>query len=182
MISDYELEARLLYSLVVAGKSAKFAEKVLVIIMSFASQNESPFDLLKYYSDTDKLEELLIKCKTGNYRKLTRAIPAVMGLDLRECTVEDLEAVPGIGPKTARFFLLCTRPGVEYAALDTHILKWLRSIGVDAPKSTPPAGKKYQELERIFIREAKARGMSARELDWQIWESYAGGQMAFAQE
>ena len=86
---------------------------------------------------------------------------------------EELEEIHGIGPKTSRFFIMWTRPGANYAALDTHILKWLALRGHKVPKSTP-SGKKYKEIEKIFLREAAELGMSPQELDTIIWKSFSG--------
>jgi thermostable 8-oxoguanine DNA glycosylase len=78
--------------------------------------------------------------------------------------------IHGIGPKTSRFFILWTRPHERYAALDVHILRWLRGLGHNAPRSTPN-GRKYGELEKIFLSEADKRGLSPGELDAQVWEA-----------
>ncbi len=61
----------------------------------------------------------------------------------------------------------------DVVPLDTHLLKWLRAQGYDAPKSTPPAGPKYAALEEAFVREAHLRNVSVRELDTQVWKQYA---------
>jgi len=44
-------------------------------------------------------------------------------------------------------------------------LRWLRNNGYNAPKTTPPAGKKYRELELAFIAEGKKRGLSPKDWD-----------------
>ena len=61
----------------------------------------------------------------------------------------------------------------EYAALDVHILRWMKSLGYDAPKQTP-VGKKYKELENIFLNEAKQRNLTPGELDYIIWSNGSG--------
>ena len=67
-----------------------------------------------------------------------------------------------------------TRPDEQYAALDVHILRWLRTKGYDAPKGTP-TGERYRELELNFISEAEKRGMTPAELDSAIWYEAARG-------
>lgn len=94
-------------------------------------------------------------------------------LNLKTCTVDDLQAIPGIGPKTARFFLLHTRPDAMVACLDTHILKFLRINGHDAPVSTP-SGKRYLELERIYLDMCVRNGWNPAEKDIQIWRTFSG--------
>jgi len=88
---------------------------------------------------------------------------------LRRCTVHDLEAVYGVGPKTARFFLTHSRPDQNFAVLDTHILRWMR-VNVDAyaPRATP-SGKRYAEVEQDFLAYCAERNVSPAELDLQIW-------------
>src|SRR5271157_3121363 len=74
-----------------------------------------------------------------------------------------------------KMFLLYTRPDQEMIPLDTHVLKWMKANGYKAPKSTPPPGKKYHELEQQFIAEGKKRGLTPKEWDTQVWQQYAKG-------
>jgi thermostable 8-oxoguanine DNA glycosylase len=97
---------------------------------------------------------------------------AQKGLDLSACSVSDLEAVRGIGPKTARCFLMHSRRNVRHAGLDTHVLKYMREMGFDVPKSTP-AGRKYIEIESKFLEIADKSGMSVAEFDLKIWKGYS---------
>ena len=94
------------------------------------------------------------------------------GLNLSSCSIEDLERVVGIGPKTARCFVMHSRRGARHAGLDTHVLKYLKSRGVDVPKSTP-TGRRYAELERIFLDMADESGKSPAEFDLEIWKRYS---------
>lgn len=91
--------------------------------------------------------------------------------NLKTCTLEDLESIPGIGPKTARCFLIHSRPNQQYAGLDTHVLKFLRDKGHEVPKATP-TGKKYVELEKIFLKYVAESGMSVADFDLLIWNDY----------
>jgi thermostable 8-oxoguanine DNA glycosylase len=98
---------------------------------------------------------------------------AEAGLNLQTCEPADLEKIHGIGPKTARFWILWTRPDARYAALDVHILRWMRERGHKAPKQTPSAPKTYARLEKAFLAEADKRGLTPRELDFKIWQASA---------
>jgi thermostable 8-oxoguanine DNA glycosylase len=69
-------------------------------------------------------------------------------------------------------FLMHSRKGQQYAALDTHILKYLRARGHDAPLNTPSPGPKYRALESAFLGHAKKAGMSPADFDLSIWNSY----------
>lgn len=173
-LNQHELEARLIYSAIVAGKSARFCEKVM---SRFAAhwQKRTPLAFIRILVDEGNLEWVLRDIRAGNYTKLARCFRELSAarLNLRTCTPEQLEAVHGIGPKTSRFFILWTRPGEKFAALDVHVLRWLRKLGYDAPAATP-SGTKYRELELAFLREAEKRGKTARELDAEIWAAGSG--------
>ena len=175
-LTTWELEARLIYSAMVAGKSARFADRVVRRLLDSGDAADSPFQMIRRWEHWGSLPDLLREIRSGSYTRLGRALPEMARLDPRTCTLEELERVHGIGPKTARFFLLWTRPGVRVAALDTHILKFLRSLGHDAPKSTPTAGRRYRELEDAFLAEADKRGQTPRDLDWEVWDAYSRGQ------
>ncbi len=124
-----------------------------------------------------QLMRSLKAAKTGQYTSLQNAImtlaPKLTWNEdwLKVCTVEDLEALPGVGPKTARYFLMNTRPDQRYAALDTHILQFLEAReGIDVPKSTPTSAK-YAELEDTFLLIADFEGVSPVDLDIAVWRA-----------
>jgi len=176
-MKSVELEWRLIYSIVVAGKSARFANRVVRNLRGFVPFLTSPVEFLSVNP------YVLKECKTGRYFVLNSALLYLREdmhsftlkerLDLRRCNPEKLEKIPGVGPKTARFFIAWTRPNARVAVLDRHVLRWLRENGYpDAPKKTP-TGKQYLELERAFLKEAKKRGKTPRELDLEIWSAAA---------
>lgn len=171
-----ELEARLLYSVVVAGKNAEFANSVLkrwLFEHTLYKQGETPFEAIRRIDAAKTLEWTFHDVRSGNYGKITAAARGMAnaGLNLRNCTPQDLEKIKGIGPKTSRFFIIWTRPGAKYAALDVHILRWLGKQGYNAPKNTPQSSKRYAELEKAFLEEAENRGKTPRELDSEIWDA-----------
>jgi hypothetical protein len=166
-----ELEYRLLYSMVVAGKSADFAEKKMHVFLPRHPDVQSPFAYVRELANSKMLRLELVKAKTGNYEKLTKGFAAVArsGLNLQTCNLLMLRAFHGIGPKTARFFLMWTRPDAYHAALDTHVLKWIQMLGhPDIPRSTP-SGAEYVRIEKIFLAEAAARKVTPVDLDSRIW-------------
>lgn len=170
-----EVQARLMYSIIVAGKSANFANAVMERwLVANAPDVATPlFQIIKRLRDQGALEESFRKARTGNYSKLVAAMSQIvdMEIDFQTCTPADLEVVKGIGPKTSRFFIMWIRPWERYAALDVHILRWLRNIGYDVPSSTPQSSKKYANIEKWFISEADKAKMSPRELDAIIWDA-----------
>ena len=182
LMSRPQLEWWILFGICVAGKSAKQTEAKLNAFLDAGIGSrwegdciESPFCRVKFYIKFKQLGWRLRHFKMGQYKRINKAFRAAVNLDLDKLTIEALESVPGLGPKTARMIILYYEPNVECIPLDTHILKWLRANGYNAPKSTPQAGKKYRELELAFLAEGKKRGLTPREWDTQIWKSYAKG-------
>ena len=170
-----EREWFVLFAICVAGKSAKQAEKKLNEYLD--GWTGVPFKAVRCDLEIDGVLLARLKlCRIGQYKRIDRAFREVSKLDVtKDLTVEKLEAIPGIGPKTARFIVLYTDPDAQCVPLDTHILKYLAKHyqGAKVPKSTPAAGRKYRELELLFQESAKARGKSVRQLDTEVWQSYA---------
>lgn len=166
--TDAELESFMVFAIAVAGKKASVTADLISKVLAEAKPDESPFQYLKRIP----LEDHLRFWKVGQYNRITPAILGVMKLNLRTCTMGDLLKVHGIGPKTANFFLLHSRPNHEGAVLDTHILRWMREVhGVKTPKSTP-SGKRYDELEKL-ARELIGKSfphLSLADADLFIWK------------
>lgn len=168
--SDEDLQAFWLFCVLVAGKNSRIqSQKLANFLKPAEATGISPFRYIELrkakYLDEDIRAE-----KLGQYKRVHRCFVESLKLDLRNCTVEDLESVFGVGPKTARFFLLHSRPNQRLAVIDTHILKWLRNaLGIDAPTSTPTQLKKYHELENHYLQYCDDNGLSPAELDLHIW-------------
>lgn len=106
-----------------------------------------------------------------NQKSVTFKLLASSALNLQTCTIEELMQIRGIGPKTARAFIVHSRPHQRYAILDTHLLKFLRHQGIMAPDK-PPTPKKYLELEQAFLRLVDLGGLEVADLDLAIWNHY----------
>lgn len=180
------LQEWFIFGVCVAGKSAnQTAVKVEAILEDMREQsmlplgipgfvtNYTPFACIDSAIKFGKLGYYLRKHKLGQYTRINKAMRGMVKIDSATVTLEELEQIHGVGAKTARMLLLYTRPDQEIIPLDTHILKWLRAHDYDAPKSTPPPGKKYRELEAAFIAEGKKRGLTPKEWDTQVWQQYA---------
>lgn len=180
-------EEFLLFSICVAGKKAnviarKIEAFVIDIFMNGGSTTifgtmvkpHSWFDVLKGMSLED-IEYFCRKWKLGKYKIIPKCLYELSrsDIDIENCTVEELEKFPGIGPKTSRYFVMYTQRNKEYAALDTHILRWLRDKGYKTPKSTP-SNKRYLELEQCFLTECKKLNRNPADLDLEIWKEYSG--------
>jgi len=174
--SQEELEFFWLFCILVAGKNADWASLKLLDLFRNKPEDQTPFEFLKTH--LVDLNNILVANKVGQYRRIQKAIEQSLEIDLRTASVEDLMEIHGVGPKTARFFILHTRRDAECAVLDTHILKWMRSLVdpiFEVPASTPPTNK-YQTLEFVAIKLMKTHfpNISLAEADLLIWTKMSG--------
>ena len=174
----YEKEYFLIFSIIVAGRNAKMALEKAWRLLEFTWGEETPFDLIKHYIDHNTLTQKLKSLKIGQYTRIEKALKDIINLNVETCTLDDLLACHGVGNKTARFFLLNTRKDAEYAVLDTHILKWLRSIFGNwrsVPKSTPTSQSLYQfwENEAMYAMKKEYPERTLAQADFQIWKTFA---------
>jgi thermostable 8-oxoguanine DNA glycosylase len=171
--TTHELQSFFLFGLFCAGKNSDYASKCLSRLLS--KDKDEPFKILKTLGEIG-IHNALVASRIGQYSRLTKGIMQALDLDLATCSLEDLMNIHGVGPKTARFFLLHTRANYECAVLDTHILKFLRDHQVDAPKNTPTNYKQYLDLEKKFIYLAKINfpSMALADIDLTLWMKYSG--------
>jgi len=173
-----QLEAFWLFCMFVAGKNSDYASRCLSKLIHGMSKRG--YDGIFYYFrdlGRDGIHNALVANKVGQYTRLTKGVMQSLDLDLSTCTLDDLLKIHGVGNKTARFFLLHTREGCDYAVLDTHILAWLRTHGVeDAPKTTPTDKKVYKTLEKKFryLSRLIYPFLSDAQIDLLIWSEQSG--------
>ena len=169
-----ELQSFFLFGLFCAGKNSDYAAKCLACLLVNRT-GDTPFQILKELGETG-IHNALVASRIGQYGRLTKAVMDAVDLDLSTCTLEELMKVHGVGQKTARFFLLHTRPDCQCAVLDTHILKWLRDNQVDAPQNTPTSVKQYKDLEEkfLFLANINFPFMSIADVDLTLWMKYSG--------
>lgn len=168
-----ELEELILFCIIVAGKTASIQAKKLDLFLKKDNNKLSPFKLIQTYISNNVLLEKIQEAKLGQYTKINKAFQEIIQLDMFNCSVQDLEGITGIGPKTARFYILHSRPNQNIAVLDTHILKWLRDeLKIETPKSTP-IQKKYLQLEQVFLNYCKQNKKNPADLDLEIWKKYS---------
>jgi hypothetical protein len=176
--TDKELEEFILFWVCAAGKNGRTAARSLYRLLTdlgiWFSKKFTPFGLIRMANDFLDLAEWMRVSGIGcfNQKAKTFYALATSGLDLKTCPASDLESIFGIGPKTARCFILHSRRDAQHAGLDTHMLKHLRALGYDVPKSTP-TGKKYLTLEKNVLYLAKEAGMSPADYDLMIWNKYS---------
>jgi thermostable 8-oxoguanine DNA glycosylase len=178
--TEAELEEFLMFAILVAGKGAEQQAKKLHNFLWLAERgfglpkDTTPFEYLEYLIKGNNLTYVMMTCKLGQYKRLLTAFLGIVRFkgNLKNVTIDELESISGIGSKTARFFILHSRPDANVAVLDTHILKWMSEKGYKVPKATPPK-KKYAEIEKLFLQEAMFHQMTPADLDLTIWKSYA---------
>lgn len=170
--TDNQLEEVLLFWVLVAGKTAIIISKALDKILTNLP-GSTPFEKI-HRIRKNNLPNFLKDHGIGCYNFKAKAVWELINsnLNLRTCSVEDLEKIYGIGPKTARCFVIHSRPNANCAGLDTHILKFLRAKGHNVPSSTP-GKRRYKELEQVFLKYVKASGRSVAEFDLEVWNRYA---------
>lgn len=175
-----QLEELLLFCIAVAGKKASttsiILEKFLNYGRKYFKKPASPFQVILRMAEKNSDFKEFIRsfgfgCVTMKSRGFIEA--AQSGLDLKTCTVKELEEIHGIGMKTSRFFVLHSRKDAGIACLDTHVLKYLKDLGYDVPKSTPPKGK-YLKIEKQFLELCKKLNKVPAVFDLEIWNKYAG--------
>lgn len=176
--TESELQLFWLFCCVVAGKTAKTQAKLLNNFLLSLPEAEKPFDRICAIGyNSQKFYDSLQASRLGQYNRLAKCFRESIQMfncgGLASATIEDLEGIFGVGPKTARFFILHSRPDQKIAVLDTHILKYLRANGVDAPKTTPGSGALYNALELKFIKLAEDQKVPVADLDLQIWNMYS---------
>lgn len=165
----YRLQAWFIFGVCVAGKSAKqTAEKVT----QFCRPYMLPFDSIRLMILSGTLEYRLKEVRMGQYKRIEKALKALVLTDPAQVSFEHLQTI--VGPKTARMLLLYTRPNFTGVPLDTHILKYLHAMGVPkVPAATPSSKREYARLEGAFQEFALMRRLTVKELDTQVWKSYA---------
>ena len=178
-ITDYnltepELQEMVLWWVCAAGKNGTTAARCHDTFLKYIGVNKlNPAFKVIQKLPKEKLPSILKSCGIGCHSIKARTMweLAHSNLNLKKCEAVDLEKIYGIGMKTSRCFIIHTRKNARYAGLDTHMLKFLRKKGHDAPKATP-TGKKYLELEKLVIEYADKAKKTPAEFDLDIWNKY----------
>ena len=173
-----ELQEFILFCINVAGKKSSIESPKLEVFIERAkniTKETSPFNCIKKLIKLGRLNEIMHWAKLSPYAQRYNSYVAVSKIkDLQSVTLNRLLQVPGIGLKTARFFLSHSREDFDEPMLDTHILHFLRDQGyTDAPKSTPSNENTYYYFANIFKNIARQLGKSVTDLDLEIWKQYS---------
>ena len=175
--STKELQQFILFSIAVAGhnaeNTAKGINKFIEVLPTylFASNTVTPFTSIRKmdpFELTKRIKESGLGCYTS--RALAFHNIAWSNFRLGTISTDKLETVPYIGMKTSRFFVSFSRRDAQCAILDVHILRWLKSKGVDVPKNTPSSKKTYLRIENEFLK-LKPNNKTVAEFDFEIWQN-----------
>lgn len=157
-------QAFLLFAIAVAGKKADTIVPKIRALLSESLPRELPFTYLLRLG-REGIDRRIREISLGRYNTLAPAYYTVANrIDVNKTSVSELESVMGIGPKTARYFMMYAH-GLECAVIDTHIKKFLRECGV--------ASADYYVQEEEFLRRAKALNLKPSDLDNAIWRYFA---------
>jgi thermostable 8-oxoguanine DNA glycosylase len=159
----YQLQEFWLFTLCAAGKTAYVQAEKLHQFLKLGPKKKTPFQKVRHMIEEGTLEQNLRTVGLGQYKKLTRAFEESLSLNVRKATVDDLEKIYGVSYKSSRFFILHSRQSNDIAAIDTHIMKYLKSLGYNYPKTH------YPKWEQAFIEEAKKAGKTIADYDLYIW-------------
>jgi hypothetical protein len=178
--TNNELEEVILFGILVAGKNAITTSKSLDrFLRDFSHIDISPLKIFSHF-ELDKLPSLAVVLKDYGFGCMTNKSKGIYqlvrsGLDLRTCTVSELEKIHNIGMKTSRMFVLHTRENAEHIPLDVHILHYLSDLGYSVPRTTPGSKKcpkKYLEVEQLAMKVARSEGKTYADWDLNVWRIY----------
>jgi len=169
--APWQLEEFLLFCVCVAGKSAHTQAERLERFLGSVAGRRGPIQKVRALLGSGQLRSALERAGIGQYRRIGAAFGELASkrFDLASVSIEDLESITGIGPKTARFFVLHSRPGQRVAVIDRHVLGFLRECGLTTLLRPPGDAKRYRELEEVFLQQADAEGRAPHELDLSVW-------------
>ena len=145
-------------------------------------QGMSPLGAINYLKQESLLQSLLGYHKIGQYSRIGKCLAEISsvrgGLHLiSNTTVKELEKYSGIGPKTARFFMLHNFGSMRLAVLDTHILSWMAELVEDhlnrprgtVPTATPQSPSTYEFWELVWLGHCYKHHVDPAKHDLELW-------------
>lgn len=179
--TDHELEEFALFCPAAAGKNSQEQAykptRLIALLQRGSDRSTSPFGRIamaegeSFGYDPNQLMEAMRRSKIGKYSLLYDAYVRLCRLtpnELRTLPVEEFEKLPGFGMKTARFFVLHSRPTDDIACIDTHVLRYLRIAGLNVPNDVGSPSR-YLAAEKAFLVQAGRLGIEPWRLDINVW-------------
>ena len=174
--------------MVVAGKNAD--QQALKLERFLGGRR--PFAFIRASDRDGTLESRLRESRLGKYSLLGRSFRELSrsGADLGACPWEELTRFPGIGIKSAKFFVLHSRPNEMHGVLDTHVLGWMRDHWepdgprpAAVPRHSPQDHRNYRFWETVYFgmvtarhhRRANGAAVDWARFDLDLWKERRGG-------
>jgi hypothetical protein len=173
--TEEELQIFLLYCGFSVNKTRRHAQTALAKLLDMG-RGSLPFERIRSLIKAGRLRRCLEQTGIGAYTRLEGFLRNVVSanIDLRQGSVDDYDAIHGIGPTKARLFVLCTREDARCAVLDTHILKFLREQGyAKVPEQSPESLREYERLEGYWLKEVDKSGMTPAQYNLKRWRERA---------
>lgn len=187
-----ELVEFLLWTTCTAGKnSATITPRFNTLIEEETNHNKKHkikkhAALTVIQSHGNRIRGMLRKHGIGQYNRISKAWKMIndSSIDgqkiasekfLKYAPRDHFTQIPGIGMKTASFFVLSNREWEEAAALDVHILKFLSKTfpAFNIPNVTPTNRSLYKQIEKLFVGHAAVNNLKCADLDLQIWTEFS---------
>jgi thermostable 8-oxoguanine DNA glycosylase len=169
-----ELEELWIFCILVAGKNAKRTARAVDAFLKLESGRAKPFSKIQRMINDGTLIKNLKIVGAGQYSRISRALQESLSLNLKTATIDELEAIHGIGEKTSRFFVLHSRKNVELAVLDTHLKRYVVDQG--RWNVIRGQGSWYKQIEQVVLEMAKEKKMTPADFDLFIWRKYSGNE------
>ena len=93
----------------------------------------------------------------------------VNGEDVYEARKKMIYLVEGFGPKTTSMYFRNIGYSSELAILDSHVMKYMKMIGLADYETTPQSLSKYECLEKVFVDYSVSLGFSTLCVDYAAW-------------
>lgn len=161
----------------------------------------SPFDLVRIWIRGGLLGQVLRRHNVGQYTRLehcweelTRIVPIQRDTEdgphvkrtyeVNLKSIQVLESIYGIGPKTAQFIVLHSVEGAIGIPIDTHWIKELRERGYDIRTVrkqnrrgqwvtvVPIDNARHALYEKFALIEVQKSGLTCAEKDLQVWRKW----------
>ena len=173
--TDQDLQEMIVFWILAAGKSGVLAARIAAHIRTLAET--AGLSIFKWVLEREKgyLRRCLRLRGMGCWTSKSETIDEIAWhcddgiLDLRLSSHEDLQRVRGIGPKTARCFVLHSRRNAKCIGLDTHMLFYLQLKGYEVPHHTPSNEAEYRRIEQFALHQAAVHDMNPAEFDLAVW-------------
>lgn len=173
--TDSQLEELMLFAVLVAGKNAR--TQALKLEQFLGENVKHPFKFISNLILSGSLRDVMKNHGLGKYNLLEKSFQCLVDNfsdgRLRTASIEELEKVPGVGMKTARFFVLHSRENSQVSVIDTHLLKYLSREFPDIPmpKTTPQKRSLYLQLEELFLSECRKKNVTPYDGDLTCWRT-----------